>query len=126
MSSKKNDKKNGKKREDQKEIEVVEETTFIVMILRPTDPVEDKGAQPSNFLAVLTGWCVIAAHGLDAAMSHVAKIAFVGVNLHGAAWRDVVGGKTATLADGKVIQVLPAPLYIVEQKEPLVVPPYIM
>lgn len=125
MSSK-NGKKNVKKREDQKEIEEVEETTFIVMILRPTSPTDDISPDP-NLLAVLTGWCVIAAHGLDAAMGHVAKIDFAGVNLHGAAWRDVAsGGKTTTLADGKMIQVLPAPLYIVEEEEPLVVPPYIM
>ena len=119
---------NGKKsRGQKKEIEVVEETPFIVMILRPTSPTDDISPDP-NLLAVLTGWCVIAAHGLDAAMGHVAKINFGGgVDLRDAPWTNVAsGGKTAKLADGKMIQVLPAPLYIVEEEEPLVVPPYVM
>jgi hypothetical protein len=122
-------KSNGKKKEGKEPPTGSDEpTTFIVMILRPTDPDEDPSADPT-LLAVLTGWCVIAAYGLDAAMGHLAKIDFgSGVDISGAVWKDVAsGGKMAKLADGKLIQVLPAPLYVVEEEEePLVVPPYIM
>ncbi len=106
-----------------------EPTTFIVMILRPHDPGADPAGNP-NLLAVLTGWCVIAAHGLDAALAHVQKINF-GLDLTDVTWKDVSSnGKMATLADGKAVQVLPAPLYLADvpepEPEPLIVPPYIM
>ncbi|KKL10460.1 hypothetical protein LCGC14_2555600 [marine sediment metagenome] len=106
-----------------KKPEILEETTFIVMILRPANTGEDP-----HLLAVLTGWCVIAAHGLNAAIGHTAKIDFGGgVDLSDAAWTDVSsGGKMAKLADGQMIQVLPAPLYVVKEEESLVAPPYMM
>lgn len=107
-----------------------QDTTFVVMILRPVDPAVDPRADP-NLLAVLTGWCVIAAHGIGAALRHVEQINFDGIEIAAPQWTNVAGGgKTAKIADGKVIQLLPAPLYIVETpeppEEPLVVPPYIM
>lgn len=124
MSS--NNSKQQKKHDKRQEKKKSEDTTFIVMVLRPVDPKLDTTVDP-NLLAVLTGWCVIAAHGLDAAMRHVAKID-LGIDLRAAAWEDVgSGGKRAKLADGWMIQVLPAPLYIVEAGEPLIAPPpYIM
>lgn len=108
------------------EEEIQEPTTFVVMILRPVDPKKDAGVDP-NLLALLTGWCIIAAHGLDAAMRHVEKID-LGESLKGAAWKDIAaGGKMASLPDGKMIQVLPAPLYVAEcLPEPLIAPPYLM
>lgn len=117
---------NKRKQAKKKPLKVSEDTTFIVMILKPTP--EGSSVTPSNMdvLAVLTGWCVIAARGLDAAMRHVEKIDF-DVDLQGAEWKDVAGGKMADLKDGYMIQVLPAPLYFVDQIEPLIKPStYIM
>ena len=102
-----------------------EDTTFIVMVLRPTDPKKD--TVDPNLLAVLTGWCVIAAHGIDEAMRHVVKID-LGVDLRDVEWKDIgSNGKMAKLENAWMLQVLPAPLYVVETEEPLIAPPsYIM
>ncbi len=109
---------------------VTEDTTFIVMVLRPADTSEngDKVMDSAGGQAILTGWCVIAAHGIAAAMRHVGKIDLA-VDLRGAEWKDVSGGKAADLSNGFMIQVLPAPLYVVEDisKMPKIVPaPYVM
>lgn len=110
--------KNSKKKKPET---LTEDTTFIVMVLRPATEKDDFTG------SFLTGWCVIAARGLSVAMRHVREID-LGVDLRGAKWTDVSGGKTAALKDGYTIQVLPAPLYFVDTPEPLIKPatPYVM
>ncbi len=121
-------KKNGKRRKAKSEpLHVGEEgKIFIVLVLRPAESKEIPDAPVGS--SVLTGWCVIAAPGLVSAIRQVKKID-LGVTLKDAKWTEVAGGREARLDNGFLMQVLPAPLYYVDEEspEPLVTPaPYVM
>ena len=95
-----------------------EATTFILMILTPATTTDR---------ASLTGWCVIASQGMDRALGHIKNLDLGGIDVSHLDWTPLHGdGKTANLADGKRIQLLPAPCYVVEDKTPMIIPPHIM
>lgn len=98
--------------------EIEEPTTFISLILRKADPVKEP-----DFAFVLSGWCIIAAHGMAQALKHIEKVQH-GVDLKDAVWLDITDGKETKLANGQRVQLLAAPMYVAENPlEPKIIQP---
>lgn len=90
-------------------IEIEEPTTFITLILRKADAVKEP-----DFDFILSGWCIIAAHGMAAALKHLEKVRH-GLDLKGAVWKDITEGKETRLANGVRVQLVASPMYINEE-----------
>ena len=84
-----------------------EDTIFIVMTFR--QPKEGENPQP-----YLSGWCVVGAHGIKNAIAFV--LSAEGLPKTGTDWVSINGGGfQAYLPNGRTIQILPSPCYVMEE-----------